>query len=1237
MITNRLTKSNCTKLLTGRLTQKEAYRLLAFIRFEDWQSAYQTLQKMAKTPQMQEAMIGYLPHLLVALSNAADPDRVLSNIIRFADSVPDERDLSRYLAQKPRAIEILVTLFAGSQFLTDILLRHPEYLGRLTEHQALAKAQPPANFSAKALAAAETCSSFNEQLDALRQFQRWQLLRIGTSDLLGLLDMSTITAQLSHLADSLIQTCLKIAAQATGISAEGFVVLGMGKLGGQELNYSSDIDLLFLGQSSGDAYLRLAKQLIDALTRPTAEGFLYRVDMRLRPWGSVGALVTSVDGHLAYLNHHARLWEKQALLKARIVAGDEAVGTRFLHQVEPLVFAFDPETVQTDVREMKKKIEDNLRRRGRKWGEIKLGEGSIRDIEFLVQYLQLAHGDTKPQVRSRNTLDALSLLAANRLISYDEHRILSNGYKFLRSVEHWLQMMHYRQMHTLPTDPKEQTNLARRLGFQFSEPGEGFLAQFEQHTIAIRLIYESYLGAETPDSLPKPTLSPANIERHLARLSPGYATTFSENDIDRHADLAERLSENNLVEVAAIPLQDNRWQVTIIGYDYLGMLSIICGLFFAHGLDIHQGNVFTYSAQTEPAKYYPTPKKPWQQNKRRKNGQPTPHRKSKSKIVDVFIVSPLNASITPDTWTRYAADLAGLLAYLDAGKKNEAQGKLVKQLASLYQKINQAPQQLYPVDIEIDNDTSEHTTILRIEALDTIGFLYEFTNALALAGIQIDRVAIGAAGNHVYDVLYVTDSQGKKITTPAKLRELRAATVLTKHFTHLLPYSPNPEAALLHFSQFLQQLFARPDWPDELVSLEKPEVLDALARLLGISSFLWTDFFRMQYENLFPVVRNTDDLAHQKSKAQLGAELTRALQPETDWEGREKTLNEFKDREMFRIDMRHILGHTVRFGQFSTELTELAEVVVNAAYQLSRAELESRFGRPHLADGTPCPVSICALGKCGGRELGFASDIELILIYADTGKTDGPKRISNAHFFEEMVRKILGIIQAKREGIFELDLRLRPYGTAGSLAVALDSFSHYYAADGPAWAYERQALVKLRHITGDTKFGERVAALRDKIVYSGTPFDAAAMRGMRERQVRHLVTPGTINAKHSPGGLVDIEYLVQGLQITYGADIPALRQTNTREAMTALAEANILSTGAYMQLRQAHIFIRRVINALRMVHGNAKDLTIPPPESEDYAFLARRLNYEADPNKFNHDLTHHTRVVQDINSQLLGT
>jgi glutamate-ammonia-ligase adenylyltransferase len=1060
---------------------------------------------------------------------------------------------------------------------------------------------------------------------------------IGAGDLLAWLYLDTVTRQLASLADTLVRVCLEAASAEWAIPTDGFAVLALGKLGGQELNYSSDIDLLFLSATDAPAFRRLGERLIEKLTTVTAEGFLYRVDMRLRPWGQVGPLVTPCEAYLIYLERYARLWEKQALLKARPIAGDLALGEAFLRRAEPFIFGVSPETVRAGVHAMKQRTEAHLRRLGREWGDVKLGEGSIRDVEFVVQCLQLMHGGTHPQIRSRNTLDALERLAMHGLLTPEEHRVLADGYIFLRTIEHHLQLMDYRQTHTLPAEPQALTQLARRLGFQGPDVGAKFVTRYEQHRAAIRAVYLHHLeeGEMNQPQFPERPV----VQEHVARMAPSYVNAFSEQEIAHHALLAEHLDSEHLVEVEALPLGDRRWRVTIVAYDYPGELSLICGLLFAHGLSILDGNVFTYEPETGPHLPPSLPLSSPNFGKGRGAGGDS-EGSSPRKIVDVFTVQPVRGEMTQESWARYAADLAALLRLMEAGERRRARGELARRVAAaVHEMAGTAVTPLYPIEIEIDNETSDRYTVLYIDALDTPGFLYELTNALAYSRIYIARVVVNSVGHHVRDILYVTDAEGHKIADPEKQQELRAATVLIKHFTHLLPLSPNPEAALLHFREFIGELFRRQNWPAEFASLERPEVLDALARLLGVSEFLWDDFLRMQYANLFPVVRDVDTLATAKSRAELQAELESLLpvgrfdKPTYEWR---EVLNAFKNREMFRIDMRHILGHTQEFWEFAEELTDLAEVVVNAAYHLCHEELRAVYGTPRLAGGAISQMAVCALGKCGGREMGFASDVELMFIYDGDGETDGPRVITNAEFYERLVQTFVGAIQARREGIFEIDLQLRPYGSAGSVAVPLESFRRYFAPDGPAWAYERQALVKLRPIAGDEELGQQVARLRDEFIYTGQPFDVAAMRAMSERQVRHLVAGGTFNAKFSPGGLADLEYLVQALQIAHGHRIPALRQTNTRQALAALAEAGILSPEDYTRLRKAHTFLRWLIDGLRMVRGNARDLTVPPYDSDEFAFLARRLRYGNDVARFREDLARYTAAVQELSARLLG-
>ncbi|MEX0702636.1 MAG: glutamine synthetase adenylyltransferase [Planctomycetales bacterium] len=1278
--------------LAAGLSAKQARRLFDAARFQDPPAAETRLRGLCATPECRQALARSLPMLLVALSETPAPDRSLVNFERFLQAVPDRTALLRRLAENPRAVEMLVRLFGSSQFLSEILVRNPGHLEQLTQQKRLAEHKSRRQIREQGMAAAEGERDTAGKLDALRRHQRWELLRIGACDSFGLMDFKTVTVQLSLLADSLVQNCLALAAGELGVPADDFVVLAFGKLGGEELNYSSDIDLVFLSRGDAARYWPLGQKLIHALMKPTGEGFLYRVDMRLRPWGRSGALVNTVESHLEYLRKSARQWERQALLKARPIAGDRELGEEFLARAQPLIYGGDPEAVRETVRDTKARIEAELERRGRKWGHVKSGEGSIRDIEFVAQLLQLVHGAQRPEVRSINTLDALVRLADFSLLEGHEYQQLASGYVFLRTIEHSLQLMYNKQEHALPEDPRELAYLAGRLDFP---DAVHFLNHYERHCAETRAIFARYVEGKAVPGRSLPRSAQELFADHRARMEPSYAETFTEEEIARHGALLARLSEENIVEVEAAPVEaapyeecgvrsaecgvqnagsgmpgsesreksslrtpnsafrtPKEWRVTVAGFDRVGDLSIICGLLFVYGFNITDGNVFT--AEQVAATH--------------RGGKPAGAEKpavspAAAKFVDVFTVRPPRGAALPEAWKNYRDELAELMRLSAERGPRDAQGALARRVAEAVRDLSGPAPHLYPVEIDIDNDASERFTVLHIRAEDTIGFLYELTNALTLSGVDISRVIVGSAGDRVYDTLYVRDEAGRKILDEDRLKELRAAIVLIKHFTHLLPRSPNPESALLRFRDFLEQLFRQPNWLRDLSSLQRTEVLHTLANVLGVSDFLWEDFLRLQHANLFPVVTDIEALSRRKSRAELEAELDRELRatskedpdardtmPATQYSvlgtqysalptphselpapnSRAAALNAFKDREMFRIDLRHIMGHIAEFGQFSEELTEVAEVVVAAALRIARDELQARFGTPLRDEGGPCPLAVCALGKCGGRELGYASDIELMFVYEANGRTTGPQSITTAEFFQKLVEKFQKAIRSRQEGIFHVDLRLRPYGRAGSLAVALDAFRSYFAPEGAAWPYERQSLVKLRPIAGDAEFGRRLAALRDELIYTGAPFDVAAMRAMREKQVAQLVRAATINAKLSPGGLVDCEYLVQGLQIAHGHADPALRATNTLEAMAALAAAGWLAPDEHVRLREAYVFLRRLIDALRMVRGHARDLTVPPPDGDEFQYLARRLGYRDDSAGLQRDLDRAMRTVQAL-------
>ncbi|MFO0919577.1 MAG: glutamine synthetase adenylyltransferase [Planctomycetaceae bacterium] len=1071
----------------------EMIRALVALGVPDAPAVCRRLEKLSSCGSDSGLFQQCCQRFIAALDETPIPETAVAHFERLLEGTERPAEWCRYLLDHPRAMEILVKLFVGSQHLTDTLVRQPELLWELTQQRRLADLKTRDDYLDGARTAVrEDAPAFGEW-NALRRYQRRELLRIGAADTFSLFDLRSTTSQLSLLADAMIAACLELAADALGSSADDLAILAMGKLGGSELNYSSDIDLVLLAPEPSDRSLSLAQRLVKSLDEKTEEGFLYRVDLRLRPWGSAGPLVVSPGAYLSYLASQASTWERQSLLKVRCVAGNWRIGDEFLKSVEPYVY--QPEDVQTlrsGVRQAKQRIEAELRRRGRGWGDVKSGTGSIRDIEFIVQSLQLQHGAAIPTIRSAHTLDGLVRLADFDCLRADEYRQLTDGYVFLRTVEHALQLMHHQQRHTLPSDRRELTYLARRIDYPDAET---FIARYEQHVATIRVIYSRYLEEDparrsTVPALPSAASVPA---------VPRYETYFSSVERRRHQQLLLETSAAKPVRVSAERAEDN-WRVTVVGDDRPGDLSMTCGLFFVYGFDILEGFVSTAvrasvgaAADQSAVELVAT-------------AAPLRH-----VFVNVFTVRPPYASDAQEVWINYERDLNKLFVMARTHQDGAAQGVLAKRVAAALGDQSPTPQKLTPLQIAFDNDASSATTTIRLRAEDSLGFLYEMTNALALCGVDVKTMVIQTDGQIVQDTLLVTDAQhGGKITSPARLQELRAALVLIKHFTHLLPTTPNPEAALLHFRSFLAKLIQQPDWVEELASLDRPEVLEALARLLGVSDFLWEELLRLQYANLFPLLRDLSGLEARRTAHELRSLLAGELQESADAQDRRHRLNAFKDREMFRVDMRHILGKIEDFRHFSAELSDIAETVIGSATEFCFEELVARFGVPMTEAGTACRYVVSALGKTGGRELGFASDIELLFLYEADGRTKGKQSIPNSEFFARLVEAFTQSIQARQEGIFQIDLRLRPFGRGGNLATSWAAFENYFGPQGPAWPYERQrwSSCGLSPATGRSP---GVAGACDRLTRPRRSRLSPSLSALRERQIRQLVQAGTFS------------------------------------------------------------------------------------------------------------------------------
>ncbi len=471
---------------------------LAPLGFSDSARAARILRALAGDGVPDTLYERLLPHLVRALAACADPDRAVNNLERWAARVGGRATQFAYLADHPPALAALVTVFAASQYFANVLIAQPEWAEAVSGETA---ARPRAFADLLGEAARQTAvfPGPGGKRAALRQFKALQMLRIGARDLTGADNTAVITREISDLADAVVQTAYEFCAREEAekqklppdCALPPFAVIAMGKLGGQELNYASDIDLIFVtGDDASAVYTRgLAERVVSALSQATADGFVFRVDMRLRPEGRFGPLARSLGSCRAYYESWGEPWERQALLKARPVAGDAALGDAFVRLVQPFVWGGRDALGGTPgllagLRENKERMEARVRLAGTWRTSVKEGYGGIRDVEWAVQMLQLALGPAHPALRLLRSTDAvLRALVRLGVLSETDRATLADAYWFLRAVEHRLQIRDELPIRDLPNDDAERTRLARRVGFAGLA---AFDARYRQVTETVR-------------------------------------------------------------------------------------------------------------------------------------------------------------------------------------------------------------------------------------------------------------------------------------------------------------------------------------------------------------------------------------------------------------------------------------------------------------------------------------------------------------------------------------------------------------------------------------------------------------------------------------------------------------------------------------------------------------------------------------------------------------------------------
>ena len=963
--------------------------------------------------------------VLEAALNSPNPETSLNHFSRFAEVAFNRRWLYQLLRDAPFLMRTVIFGFGASTYLSETLIRNPEYFYDIIDANVMDTAKTSETMYEELARSLSHFDSVEQKLRVLRRYKRRETLRIGLCDLLKTVDVKTTTWELSNLAEAALQHCYEIGRDqimrpkfGTPLNEDGdgpcrFAIIGMGKLGGYELNFSSDIDLIFVysddaktdtGNENSEYFARLCEFIIKAMSEITPEGYVFRVDIRLRPESSAGVIIRSMESYESYYEGWGDLWERQALIKARSVAGDMAFGDEFIRMIQPFVYQryLDGVTlgeIKADIGRTKVRIEERLVGEGANLEKhVKLGPGGIRDIEFTVQCLQMIHGAKRKSLCSHNTLETISALKENALLTAEDADALAAAYRFLRSVENGIQVEADQQRYSIPEKTSEERELARRVGYPHTPETDALVAfrkDYRTHTERVRAIFQ------------KITATAIASEKGL--------------------DISLLLSEEDPKQLETF-LSEFRFE-----------------------------NV------------------------------------------------------------------------------REAQ-RLLRRLANGGDGIQFSP--------------SVRRTFFKL--------------------------------------------------APTLLNVLRD--------------SPNPDMALRYLSAFTDKVGARSSY--YTMFAEKPSTLEALTRVCGTSLYL-ADMLIASPE-LFDLLTVPTLIERSKTLVEKQAE---ALQIVTETpEGQMLSmLRRYKNDEIWRIALRNILGNAT-LPTTTEELSDLAEAVLQAIYPAIEAELREAHGTPLNSDGTPATFAIVAMGKFGGRELNFSSDLDVMYVYSEDGETT--EGMSNVEFFAAVGLELVNRLAGNGMGIYEIDLRLRPYGTGGAIALSLSGYQNYYDNTGEVW--ERQALTRARVVAGDGQgVGNRFLDLGHAFCYGGslTSEDIAQIVHTRKRKEAQATRRPTTrrrgrsktqtpiaNVKSGYGGLVDIEFAVQTLQLVHGEEAPSVRVQNTPLAIERLHDIGVLTEEQCAGFSEAYLFLRRVENALRIVHDRALDAL--PKNRTELAQLARRLGYE---------------------------
>ena len=1155
--------------------------------------------------------LGRDPLVLDALSRCADPDLALANLGRLLEASPDSAMLRATLAASMPLRGRLLGVLGVSAALGDFVVRHPESWHVLEEFEVEDLTPDPHRFRALMFDAVGAVESGRgeldqagrpgrpgpppvatltgpEALDALRIAYRRALLSLTARDVVASADLPAVAADLADLAGATLEAALAVARAEDPASAAlcRLAVIGMGKCGARELNYVSDVDVVFVAEpvrpedgaavrSEGGgaagaagtavagtapvddaealrAATRLASRMMRVCSDSTPEGAIWQVDAGLRPEGKSGPLVRTLASHTAYYQRWAKTWEFQALLKARPVAGDQALGAAYIAMTSPLVWsAATREHFVDDVQAMRRRVLDHttnsLRRAPGSIAvdrELKLGPGGLRDVEFAVQLLQLVHGRRDVTLRVAGTLDALKALADGGYVGREDGAHLADAYRFLRTLEHRIQLFRLERTHTMPDDPAALRRIGRSMGWTTDPAGELGKA-WRAHAREVRRLHEklfyrpllaavarldeSNLAAVPSGSEPTPRLSAESARARLAAL--GYADPAGA--LTNIEALATGVSRSAAIQRTLLPV--------MLGW-------------FADAPDPDAG-LLAFRRVSDALG-----STPWYLRSLRDEGE-VAWRLARvlscgGYVPDLLLRDPAAVALLGDTQALAPRDRAAIETEMMA---------VVFRATSAEQAVTAVR-------------AIRRRELFRIVSADLLGLLGTVrtvgtvgegrgqAGALpavrgSMAGREGTSGGEGTSGTGIGTGAGTSAGKGTgtgDVREGARGPESDPLDVLGRALTDV--NAAAIEAALAAVIAFRRTEGGAHDGRS----------LDGRG----------TDARRT--DDGTPGGRGTDGRRADGSVPDESA-------PDGSAPGGRGTDGRGTDGDGRGTDGRVHDGR----GDGGPE------------------QLAVTLGAP-----LPTRLAVVAMGRFGGGELGYGSDADVIFVHEPLEGAD-EREATTAAF--ELANEVRRLLQAPgTDPPLLIDADLRPEGRQGPLVRSLDSYAEYYKRWSRVW--ESQALLRAVPIAGAQDVGARFVELIDPIRYPATGLpevDVLEIRRLKARMEAERLPRGADRALHTklgPGGLSDVEWVAQLLQLRHAARVPALRVTGTRAALAAAVGAGLMTEEDRALLDDAWYQTTRMRNGITLARARSADQI--PTRARDLAVIARYLdswNQAGDP------------------------